>query len=178
MGSKPGPSKQGAASGSKTRVEVVVPPAHAGANADHRLANTVGQLDTRMRQLEAKMDSMALGFAHSSFVLSNSQQSVAELCRRLDIACAAGERRFTAMKEARENLVVAVEELRKGKESVANNAPVMHLIERHIDSCEQMAGVVNTLSKHVITTVTELGASTEALATALGTTVEESSLQS
>ncbi|RXW13785.1 hypothetical protein EST38_g12069 [Candolleomyces aberdarensis] len=119
------------------------------------------------------MDSMALGFANSSFVLANTQQSVKELCSCLQIACIAGNKNFMVMKEARANLEVAVGELVKRKESVANNAPVMRLIERHINLCEQMAKVINTLSEHIITSAAELGSSTKALAVALGTTLKE-----
>lgn len=121
-----------------------------------------------MRQLEAQIDAMSLGFAHSSFVLANSQEKIRSLLKSQEDTENRCVDKWVEMKEARASLMTAVEELRKTGQTAAESDPVMRLLERHIGTCENLAGVVSTISDTVIKVVGEVTASTKALAVALG----------
>ena len=65
-----------------------------------------------------------------------------------------------------------MEELRKTNKTLGSSAPVMRLIERHIESCERLVGTVHEIADSVIDTVSEMIASTRTLAAALQGTEE------
>ncbi|RXW14354.1 hypothetical protein EST38_g11502 [Candolleomyces aberdarensis] len=155
---KAGPSKK-ADSGKAKAGSGIQPPC---------IEDTVGRLERSMRQLEAQLDTMGLGLVHSSLVLVDTKDHVKKLVETNEETANRCGNKWVEMKEARASLLAAVGDLKKAGTTAAGSEPVMRLIKRHIQTCENLAKVVADISVTTIRVVGEMTASTNALAAALG----------
>lgn len=112
------------------------------------------------------MDSMLLGFTYSSLVLCNVDKQITKMLEIQGDKTSHLKKQASSIEQARDSLSAAVKELRKSGMS-AESPLVMCLVQRHIETCEQVMGELGAITATCSAVAHQLRASTLALIVAL-----------